>query len=134
MTNTPLPTDNSPFARALNWWQDARKNWQRMHELDHLDPEVLNRMAVDVGLNPEDLVRLSKQPDGLPLLIDKRLAALELDPEDIRKLSPLLLRDLERTCAMCADKGRCADDMAADPQAPGWESYCPNSGTLRSLS
>jgi hypothetical protein len=131
--DSPSP-EISPFARALNWWHDARKNWSRLHELDHIDPVELGRMALDVGVTTEELVRIARQPDGVPLLIENRLAALNLDPNDINTLSPLILRDLRRTCALCAEKGRCADDMAADPLAPGWDSYCPNSGTLRTLT
>jgi hypothetical protein len=134
MTMSPKSTDDSPLARVLNWWDDARKHWTRLHELDQLDPAERNRIAADVGLSSSELTRLAAQPDCVPLLIEKRLAALNLDPEEIRKLSPLILRDLQRTCALCAEKGRCADDMAADPLASGWESYCPNSGTLRSLT
>ncbi len=134
MTTTPKTPEDSPLARVLSWWNDARKHWSRLHELEHLDPAELHRIAADVGLSSNELSRLAAQPDGVPLLIEKRLAALSLAPEDIRKLSPLILRDLQRTCAVCDEKGRCEADMAVDPLAPGWESYCPNSGTLRSLT
>jgi hypothetical protein len=134
MTTTPQTPESSPLARVLSWWNDARMHWSRLHELEHLDPAELNRIAADVGLSSNELTRLAAQPDGVPLLIEKRLAALSLSSDDIKKLSPLILRDLQRTCALCEEKGRCANDMAADPLAPGWESYCPNSGTLRSLT
>ncbi len=134
MTTSPQSPDHTALGHVLNWWHDARKHWSALRELESLQSTELDRIAMDVGLTREQLTRLVAQPDGVPLLIDKRLAALNLDPEDIRKLSPLILRDLNRTCALCRDKGRCADDMAADPLAPGWESYCPNSGTLHSLT
>jgi hypothetical protein len=133
MTTTPQVPESSPWARVLNWWNDARRHWSRLHELEHLDPTERDRIAADVGLSSSELMRLAAQPDGVPLLIEKRLAALNLAPEDIKILSPLILRDLQRTCALCEEKGRCADDMATDPLAHGWDSYCPNSGTLRSL-
>ena len=123
----------TPIERVMNWWQDARRHMRRLHELDRLDPTELGRVAADLGLNADELVQIARQPDGQALLIDKRLQVLNLDQEDIRRLSPLLLRDLERTCALCSDKGRCAHDLAEDPLSPEWEKYCPNSGTLRSL-
>ena len=128
------PSQQTALTRVMDWWQDARHHWARLHELDQIDPNELSRIAADVGISTDSLVRLARQPDGASLLIEKRMAALELDPEDVRKLSPLILRDLQRTCALCSDKGRCADDMALDPLAPGWESYCPNSSTLRGLT
>lgn len=72
-------------------------------------------------------------PDGLPVLLERKLAALGLSPKDIETWSPALLDDLKRNCRDCPDRQRCMDDMAIDPLAPGWESYCPNSGTLASL-
>jgi hypothetical protein len=134
MTTEKQGPDPTALSQALNWWQEARKQWNRLFEFSNLDPHELERMAADAGLSSDELVYLSKQANGVPLLIEKRLAALNLHPDDVRKLSPLLLRDLERTCALCSEKGRCADDMAVDPLAPGWESYCPNSGTVRTLT
>ena len=134
MPAAPQPSDRSPLALVLGWWHDARKHWSRLQELENIDPTELNRIAADVGLSVNELTRLAAQPDGMPLLIEKRLAALKLDPDDIRQLSPLVLRDLQRTCALCEEKDRCAHDMADDPLAAGWESYCPNSGTLRVLT
>jgi hypothetical protein len=79
-------------------------------------------------------VVLVRQPSGIAGLLERRLTALGLDPEDIRKLSPLLLLDLRWTCSCCTEKKRCADDFAEDPNPPDWESYCPNAGRLRTLT
>ena len=128
------PPGGTSFSRAMDWWHAARDRWMRLHELDRIGAEERQRIASDVGLTEADLVRIAREPGGTTLLIEKRLAALHLDPDDIRKLSPLLYRDLQRTCALCSEKSRCADDMATDPLAPGWDSYCPNSGTLKALT
>jgi hypothetical protein len=127
-------SEQSPLVLLMDWWHEVRQRWARLHELDHLDAGELSHIAGDIGISSDDLVRLARQPDGAALLIEKRLAMLNLDPEEIRKLSPLLLRDLYRTCALCTEKARCADDMAEALLDPGWKSYCPNSETLRSLT
>lgn len=123
----------SPLTRAKDWWQEARKHLRQLNDLSRLNPTELERVAADVGLSTDELMQIARQSDGTALLIAKRLTILNMDPEDIRSLSPLLLRDLERTCALCAEKGRCAHDLAEDSMSAAWEQYCANSGTLRSL-
>ena len=124
----------SVLVDVLDWWHALRERHARLAEIENLGAEELARMAADVGLSSDELVRLAGEPAHMAELLDRRLAALGLSHDEIRKLSPLLLVDLQRTCSCCADKKRCAEDMAADPNAPGWEAYCPNAGTLRSLT
>ena len=124
----------SILSQVLDWYNGARAKWTKLQDVDNLSPDDIIWMAEDVGLPKEQFLELVRQPDGAAGLLHKRLAALGLDPQEIRQLSPLLLGDLQRTCACCQDKERCADDMADDPNPPGWEAYCPNSGTLRTLT
>lgn len=132
--HTEAGTHTTLLGRALDWWHEVRENWQRLHELDALSETEIQRMAHDMGLSSDEFVRMAHQPAGTQLLLEKRLAGLQLDAEDIRKLSPLLLADLQKTCARCTDKGRCASDFRASPNPAGWETYCPNAGTLRTLA
>ena len=118
---------------ALAWWHGVRERWQMMGELDALNSEEVERLAHEVGLHPEDLRRIAREPDGVPVLLGRRLTALNLDPSEIRALAPHLMRDLERTCATCGDKKRCRRDFDAAMSPSGWESYCPNAGTLRAI-
>jgi hypothetical protein len=127
-------TPTTYMTLALDWWQGARARWAQLHQLDRLSSDELDRLAQDVGMNSSDLLRILTQPDGADQLLQRRLKLLNLDPEDIRALSPLLLRDLERTCGLCGEKARCSADMADGSDPVGWESYCPNSGTLRTLT
>jgi len=89
--------------------------------------------AADFGVSPAELVEASARPDGRQNLLEKRLAALGVDRDQIADLLPVLMRDLERTCGACPDKKHCAKDMDVSALQPGWENYCPNSGTLRAL-
>ncbi len=70
---------------------------------------------------------------GTPVLLEWRLTALRLNPRDIGFAYPEVLADLQTTCASCSVKRRCLDDMMDSINPPGWESYCPNSGTIRTL-
>ena len=124
----------STLGVVLDWWLSTRDRWARMAELRELPPGELERVAADFGVTSAELLAASSRQQDAQGLLERRLAALKLDPEEIRKLSPLLLRDLQRTCSMCPERQRCKDDMELSPLAPGWESYCPNSGTLRTLT
>lgn len=119
---------------ALHWWHEARAFWVRAAHRHEMAAEDAARMAADSGLSPQTFMRIIGEPNGPTALLYRRLRALELDPAEIYRLSPLLLADLERNCASCPDKGRCEADMAEDDNPPGWESYCPNAGTLRTLT
>ncbi len=115
------------------WWIATRGHWARMAELRELPPGELERVAADFGVSSAELLDASRRNDSTPGLLERRLAALELDPEEIWKLSPVLLRNLQRTCSTCPERRRCKDDMATSPLVSGWDSYCPNADSLLPL-
>lgn len=125
--------DASPIDRLVEWWSATRDRWARLAELRELPPDELRRVAGDVGLSAGDLLDVSNHPEGTQQLLERRLTALGLQPGEITELLPMLLRDLQRTCTICQAKAHCISDMKISPLADGWESYCPNSGTLRTL-
>ena len=124
----------SVLEQVFDWYRGARVVWAKVQDIDSLSPEEITWMARDVALAEAELLEVIRQPEGAAGLLHRRLKALKLDPEEIRRLSPLLLADLQRTCTCCRDKERCAAEMAEDPNPSGWETYCPNSGTLRTLT
>lgn len=69
-----------------------------------------------------------------PTLLGWRLTALGLNPTRISGKHPDVYRDLKTTCHACPVKQRCLDDMMECLIPAGWESYCPNSGTIRTLT
>ena len=133
MAVQPNQPSTNALQRAQHWWAEAKQRWSRVYDMSTMSPHEIERISHEVGLTPDEFLELASRPDRTELLIERRLAALQLDPEGIRTLAPLLLADIQRTCALCTEKSRCADEMADDPLAPGWESYCPNAGTLSVL-
>jgi hypothetical protein len=125
---------HSLLDRALDWWRASTATWQRMHELEMLSDAEIERMARDIGVTPDEFMRLAQMPNGSAALLARRLEALDLDPEEIRELSSFLYADLQRTCALCQEHGRCTHDLDERPQSQDWRSYCPNAGTLRMLT
>lgn len=130
----PELTRPSLIERALAWWRESRATWQRLHELELLSDAEIGRMAHDIGVTPDEFLRLIKEPNGSAALLERRLATLGLEPDHVREISSLLFADLQRTCALCADKARCEHDLDHRPGSREWESYCPNAGTLRTLT
>jgi hypothetical protein len=61
------------------------------------------------------------------------LRALGIDEADLARSQPLVLRDMERVCAMCASKRKCDHDLAAGTSAGHYEEYCLNAPTIESL-
>ena len=59
------------------------------------------------------------------------LTALSIDQDDLARTEPLVLRDMERVCALCSQKRRCDRDLAAGTSAAHYQEYCANAPTDR---
>ena len=91
---------------------------------------------LDAALNLRALARRGPEEANL---LPRRLVELGLDPDEIARLEPDLLRELHWHCTMCDSKGECSVDLAGDavdwPERTGaWHGYCRNAATLRLLS
>ena len=108
--------------------------WRRQEELNALDNKEIGRIAEDLRISTDTLRNLvARGPDAANLLYE-RMQALGISKVDVDKAAEGVLRDLQRTCACCNEKGVCEKDLAERPEDPGWKSYCPNAVTLESLS
>ena len=67
--------------------------------------------------------------EELPVL----LKALGIDEEAIGRAQPLVMRDLERVCALCRHKKECDHDIADGSLTQHYEAYCGNKVTLDAL-
>jgi len=78
---------------------------------------------------------MNLKPGDIGLLL-RRMAVLNIDPDELDSADPLLFRELQGLCALCRSKGRCARDLAhaADLAWQGWKEYCPNGATLSKLA
>jgi hypothetical protein len=123
-----------PLNAVARWWRNWMTTRANMASLDCCGLEEAERVAHDVGVTTSELRALAgKWPDSTELL-NRRLAALELDPAEIRRAGPGILSDLQRVCTMCTDGRECEHDLAQDPNDPVWREYCPNVMTLDALT
>jgi len=123
----------SAIKTVLKRWQDSRKG--SVLDLRCCAEDEVEHMARDLGVSVPELHRLaSLGPESADLLL-RRMAALDLDIKEVCEVAPQTLRELQRTCTLCANKRLCARDFARDAGTnPAWENYCPNAATLMALN
>lgn len=117
---------------SARWFEPLLRHWQTdraVSELESCAVQEVERMAQDVGMDALTLRALAARGCHAADLLPVRLADLGLDPDQISYHGPGVLRDLERVCAFCDQKERCARDLGAG-RVPA---YCPNADTLRAL-
>ena len=107
-----------------------REWWRRRSELDTMDPEELELIAKDLGLTSRELKELAARGPDATHLLHERMRALGLTTADVERVAHGLMRDMERTCSCCDEKGVCEKDLAARPDDPSWGGYCPNAVAL----
>ena len=122
-----------PVALILQWYRD----WTRRgsaSELKCFGEEEVERMAKDVGVSASELSMFARfGPKAADLLL-RRMAALDLDRNEVAQTEPANVRDLQRVCTTCESHRRCARDFANHSAEPDWKDYCPNAATLIALS
>ena len=117
----------SLLARLRTWWRTKV-------ELSLLDSKEMGRVAGDLGLSTDALKELvARGPDAAHLLYE-RMQALGVSKADLDHAAHGVLRDLQRTCALCNGKVACERDLVKHPDDPVWKSYCPNAVTLQTLA
>ncbi|HML06903.1 MAG TPA: DUF6455 family protein [Xanthobacteraceae bacterium] len=134
MSALPGTQQSRSLVEAVLQWC---RNWTSKNTVEQLKccgAEEVERIAKDVGLSGTELRAFaSLGPEAAELLL-QRMAALDLDRNEISRTELLTFRDLQRICTMCQSHGRCARDLARDAADPAWKDYCPNAATLVALT
>ena len=111
-------------------WLKHRRELNEMRQLDRAD---FDRIASDLRISPDDLEELVRHgkhsADELPVMLEQ----LGISADGLGRAQPLLLRDMERVCSLCAHKTRCDRDLADGTAAENYHGYCANASTLESL-
>ena len=123
----------SPLEAIAQWYRDWSQR-RAAAELSCCGEEAIDRMAREVGLTAAELRQLAKMGPEAAGLLQRRMASLSLDPNEVGKIEPQTLHDLQRVCSLCQYHRRCARDLAHDAANPAWKNYCPNAATLAALN
>src|SRR3569833_2958697 len=102
------------------WLQHRRAR----RELRQMDQATVDRIAGDLRISPGDLHELVRNGPHAADELPKMLEALGIDEAALARSEPLILRDMERVCAMCNDKSQCHSDLAAGTAAKHYAAYC----------
>jgi hypothetical protein len=117
-------------ADAIRRWCDRRELAQFVQGCS----SEADRVARDLNLDTSTLMKIAaRSSSGPPVLLNRRLALLGIDPEQLRRREPAVAQDLARCCALCGSKARCARDFAGKSASDHWKDYCPNEPTLAAL-
>ena len=126
-----------PYLRTellISTFADWIRHRRELHEMRRLDRTEFDRIARDLRISPDDLDELVRHgahgADELPQL----LKVLGIDEGDLASTQPLLLRDMERVCALCQHKRQCDHDLAAGTSAEHYKDYCANATTIEQFA
>ncbi|MGY4628631.1 DUF6455 family protein [Bradyrhizobium sp. USDA 4486] len=109
------------------------KHRREMNEMRRLDRADFDRIASDLRIAPDDLEELVRHGKHAADELPRMLEQLGIDAERLGQAQPLLLRDMERVCSLCNQKGQCDRDLASGTAAETYHGYCGNASTLESL-
>jgi transcriptional regulator with XRE-family HTH domain len=114
----------------INTFSEWLKQRRELNELRQLDRSEFDRIASELRVSPTDLNELVRQGPHAADELPKLLGVLGIDAEALERTQPLVLRDMERVCALCQQKAQCDRDLAAGTSAAHYEGYCLNASTI----
>jgi transcriptional regulator with XRE-family HTH domain len=110
---------------------DWLKHRRDLREMRQMDATNFRQIAGGLRMSSADLEALVRRgphaADELPKML---MALLGIDQDDLARTEPLVLRDMERVCALCSQKRRCDRDLAAGTSAAQYREYCANAPTI----
>ena len=132
-----MTVQEHPFPRVealINTFGDWLRHRRDLSEVRRMDTTEFDRIASDLRVSPGELDTLVQRGPHAADELPKLLKLLGIDEADLARTEPLVLRDMERVCAMCASKRQCDRDLAAGTSAEHYEGYCLNAPTIDSLN
>jgi len=127
------PTVEFVLDAIAGWINKYRNMHSARDELEHCSPEDVMQIANDLGVSVSDLRGLAAKGPGAADTLQKMLFALSVDPQDVAKTDPAVMRDLQRLCVVCGQKRRCQHELARGTAADHFREFCPNAYTLDAL-
>ena len=119
---------------AVAGWINKYREASGLHdEFGHCSPEDVRQIAKDLGVSVSELRKLATKGPGAAELMEKMLIALRVNPHALVKTNSAVMRDLQRLCVVCTQKGRCEHELAKGTASEHFREFCPNAFTLDAL-
>jgi uncharacterized protein YjiS (DUF1127 family) len=128
-----MPAYSKPYPRVeylINSFTAWLAHRREMNELRQMDRVNLEQIASDLRISSGDLEELVQQGPHAADELPKLLKALGINEADLANSNPLMLRDMERVCALCHHKRECDHDLVASTSSAHYEDYCLNAPTI----
>jgi hypothetical protein len=124
---------NPVVSRVIDIFGEWLKHRRGLREMREMDAANLGQIASELRMSSADLEALVRHGPHAADELPKMLTALGIDQDALARTEPLVLRDMERVCALCNHKRQCDRDLAAGTAAAHYEEYCANAPTIDSL-
>jgi hypothetical protein len=127
---------NHPYPRVemlIGMFGDWLKHRRELAEIRQLNTTEFDRIASDLRISAGDLNDLVRQGPHATDELPKLLKALGIDEAALARAEPMVLRDMERVCALCHHKRECDRDLFAGTSSGHYQGYCPNAPTIDNL-
>lgn len=118
---------------VIDTFGDWLKHRRELKEMREMDAANFDQIASDLRISSADLETLVRRGPHAADELPKMLRALGIDPADLARAEPLVLRDMERVCSLCNHKRQCGHELAAGTAAAHYEQYCGNANTIDGL-
>ena len=127
----PMPSAQDEYHGS--WFAHLLSRWRR--HLSRLGMTMCRPMGRDHPPSVDALADVPRHSYDASLLF-QRMTLLQIDRDALARDEPLLLRELQGFCTLCASKTDCLRDLerestTGEPQE--WREYCPNFATLNAL-
>src|SRR3984893_1669205 len=107
-----MPASYNHHWSIFKAWKDWKAACLGLAGSDVCSEDELLRRARALGIPAAQLRWVSRfSPDPISLL-ERRMEALSLDPDEVTHIEPLTVRELQHRCVMCKKRGQCALDIA----------------------
>jgi hypothetical protein len=132
------PIAGPMLVAITEWWRKRHEGTQSISILNTCGRVELARTAHEMGLSTNELHLALGCSAGLrhflgrrlAILLTRRMAALQLDRQELAMTDGAVLCKLQARCASCDHQARCEADLVRDPADHVWEEYCPNARSL----
>jgi hypothetical protein len=109
-------------------WRRQQRLAAAFGELNAAEQEILKHDLGLTGTSLRDLVDAEAAGSGL---LDGMLRRIGLNRRELRQAS--VLRDVERTCVSCRNKGRCRAWAEGEGEPGAVPNFCPNGPTFQAV-